>query len=463
MSEKATKPGAGYSVRCVHCQAVLKSPVPVPGGKTIKCPKCKQSFTTPADGATKVEGQTALKRPAALTSANGPLDDDAEMAAAIAKLQGDGGLGAPAASPPKPAQAASPAPTTDSLDDDDEMAAAIAKLQGDGGLGASAPPPSAPPAKSEPAIPDMEIPEVDDDLVVPNEDDEPTPEEDVDEDFEMEVVDDDEEEPAAKKRRKRHKEDDATRSKKKSRRDDAEDEDKPRSKKKSNRDDEEENEDEPRSRKKVRRSDDDEENEHEEPRSKKKSKRDDEENEDSPRSRNKGNRDDDDENDEPRSKKKQKKKAGSPLMLIGLIGGGILALLLCTGCGIGGFLLIARPGDPEKEIVGKWQFERDVGFHRSIEPPPTLQFNQDGSLEVYPQDPAALTGKGTWKTISKDGNSIKVDVTYTFAAKNFSQTRKQTWTFVVVGHQELHKPSFDVVVNGEHRVIDDSGQRYKRI
>lgn len=36
------------SIQCVHCQAVLKSPTPVPAGKSVKCPKCKQSFTTPA-------------------------------------------------------------------------------------------------------------------------------------------------------------------------------------------------------------------------------------------------------------------------------------------------------------------------------------------------------------------------------------------------------------------------------
>ncbi|MBI2808826.1 MAG: hypothetical protein HYX68_27905 [Planctomycetes bacterium] len=35
-----------HSIKCLHCMAVLKSPVPVPAGKKVKCPKCQQSFIT---------------------------------------------------------------------------------------------------------------------------------------------------------------------------------------------------------------------------------------------------------------------------------------------------------------------------------------------------------------------------------------------------------------------------------
>ena len=333
MSDKATTSAKGYSVRCTHCQAVLKSPVPVPAGKTIKCPACKKTFTTSGEAGTKVQGQTEAKS----APGSSPLDDDAEMVAAIAKLQGDGGLSAPAAAPTKPAPSPAPAPAA-GLDDDDEMAAAIAKLQGDGGLGAAAataPTPPAPAAESEPAIPDMEIPEVDDDLVVPDEE----PDADVAEDFEMEVVDDDEK-PSAKKKRKRDDDGEKPRPKKNRKRDDDEDEE-PRSRKKSKRDDDEENdpdEDERQSRKKSRRDDDD-------------------DKAGKPRSRKKSRRDDDDEDDEPRSKKKKTNKAGSPLLLIGLIGGGIFVLLLCVGAGIGGYLLFGSGGGPD--VVGRWE-QRDI-------------------------------------------------------------------------------------------------------
>ena len=46
-----------YSIRCDHCKAILKSPTPVPAGKKIKCPKCKQLFTTPPDAPTKDDAQ----------------------------------------------------------------------------------------------------------------------------------------------------------------------------------------------------------------------------------------------------------------------------------------------------------------------------------------------------------------------------------------------------------------------
>jgi DNA mismatch repair ATPase MutL/phage FluMu protein Com len=222
-----------YSIQCVHCQAILKSPTPVPGGKTVKCPKCKQAFVTPE-----------------------------------------------AAPPPEPPPAPEPEPAPE--------------------------PPS-------PAIPNMEIPEVDDDLVAP--DDglvEPDDEEIVETDVEEEI---EEEETKPKTKKKRKDEDDEPRSRKKKRKDEDEDDD--------------EEDEAPRS-KKHRKDDDDDEEEDDEPRPKKKRK-------------------DDDEDNAP--KKGKKKKAGSSrtLLLMLLGGGGILGLCMCCTCGSGGYFYWSKP------LVGRWE------------------------------------------------------------------------------------------------------------
>lgn len=60
-----------YSIQCVHCKAVLKSPTPVPGGKTVKCPKCKQAFTTPA-----AKSETPQKAPDTDEAKIPEIDDD---------------------------------------------------------------------------------------------------------------------------------------------------------------------------------------------------------------------------------------------------------------------------------------------------------------------------------------------------------------------------------------------------
>ena len=72
MSDKPAISGASFSVQCVHCQAVLKSPAPVPGGKIVKCPKCKKSFTTPGAGTNKPQTTPVVAAPP-------PADDDGEM------------------------------------------------------------------------------------------------------------------------------------------------------------------------------------------------------------------------------------------------------------------------------------------------------------------------------------------------------------------------------------------------
>jgi phage FluMu protein Com len=220
-----------YSIQCVHCQAILKSPTPVPGGKTVKCPKCKQAFVTP----------------------------EAEAA------------------PPEPPPAPEPAPEP-----------------------------------SAPAIPNMEIPEVDDELVAPDDDlVEPDEEEIVETDVEEEVGEEEDAKPKAKKKRK-----------------------------------DEDDEEEPRSRKKKRR--DEEDDEDEEPRSKKKRKIEDEEEDEEPRSRKK--RKEDDEDDAPKKGKKKKKAGSAMTMILALVGGGVvLSLCLCCTCGGGGYFYTSKP------MVGRWE------------------------------------------------------------------------------------------------------------
>lgn len=57
-----------YSIQCVHCQAVLKSSAPVPVGKSVKCPKCQQAFTTPGEESAKTYAITCSHCKAVLRS-----------------------------------------------------------------------------------------------------------------------------------------------------------------------------------------------------------------------------------------------------------------------------------------------------------------------------------------------------------------------------------------------------------
>jgi hypothetical protein len=91
-----------HSIQCPHCQAVLKSPTPVPPGKNVKCPQCKQFFAT---GEPRKEAAPAPVAPVS----NDLFNEDDEMAAAIAKLEADQSAGTPPAPvPAKPAPAAAP-------------------------------------------------------------------------------------------------------------------------------------------------------------------------------------------------------------------------------------------------------------------------------------------------------------------------------------------------------------------
>jgi hypothetical protein len=56
-----------FKIACPACDAVLKSSNPMPPGKKVKCPKCGEGFTVPADGddPEKAEKEAARAKPAA--------------------------------------------------------------------------------------------------------------------------------------------------------------------------------------------------------------------------------------------------------------------------------------------------------------------------------------------------------------------------------------------------------------
>ena len=97
-----------HSIECVHCKAVLKSATPVPAGKKVKCPKCKQVFTTPE--AVPAPPPEPAPPAAAAPEPAGAMNELDDMDAAIAKLEAEHTLGkkpaAPAPQPVAPAPAA---------------------------------------------------------------------------------------------------------------------------------------------------------------------------------------------------------------------------------------------------------------------------------------------------------------------------------------------------------------------
>ena len=304
---------------------MLKSSALVPAGKKVKCPKCGQMFTT---GEPKRE---MPPKPAAPTppSAESLAEDD-EMDAAIAKLEAEQAGGKkPVAPAVQPAPAPPPAAFSPAFgDDDDEMAAAIAKLEADQSAGAkpaAKPTPAVQPVAVKPQVAaepeDFEVPEIDDDLVVPNEEEAPAkkkhdkkmngsaskkkkrPEDDEEELEEIDIIDEEEEKPPSKKKKR----------------------------------DEEEKDEKPRSRKKkIDDSDEDEEAFSAKAQSKKKNAR-------------------DEEDDEPRRGGK-KKKAGSSMGLYLAVGGGLAALFLCC-CGGGGgyYFFFSNP------VGGHWEPAEKAG------------------------------------------------------------------------------------------------------
>jgi hypothetical protein len=102
-------------------------------------------------------------------------------------------------------------------------------------------------------------------------------------------------------------------------------------------------------------------------------------------------------------------KGGSKTKLwVELAVGGLLLLSVCIA---GYFLFLAGPGDPEKEIVGKWEFdgrsETEIGWY--------LEFKADGAFTRtdHKDDVLKLSyADGKWKRISKQGNIMTVELSY---------------------------------------------------
>jgi hypothetical protein len=173
----------------------------------------------------------------------------------------------------------------------------------------------------------------------------------------------------------------------------------------------------------------------------------------------------DDFDNEPRKVSKKKKrrsdKQSSKTLLFVLAGGGVLLLgLCCIGGGIlGYFLVLAGPGDPEKEIVGKWQYDGVWGTHIHFGTAPSLEFKADGSFNQITNNTAIRYDNGKWKVISKKGTSITVEVTHQVVhvhpGKEFSfPPVTETHYYIIPSHNELRKQS---------ALGTEGGLRFKRI
>jgi hypothetical protein len=293
-----------YVIQCPSCSTKLKSAQPVPAGKTVTCPQCKNPFTT-AEAAQEVNGQPAAPAPAT-AEAPKPAPVAAQAPARV-----------PPAPPPMPARPAKS--VTGALD------AFTADKRGrpaDGGN-----------------IRDAEI--VDDD----DRDDRPKARRRRDDE------DDEDDRPRARRRGRDEDEDDRPRARGRDR--DEDDDDRPRARKRRE-DEEDEEDDRPRGRagrgpkedsedelRPRRRKVEDDEDDDDRPRSKR---RKDEDDDDQPRSKRRqdddeddrpksrkargGEDDEDDEDDRPRGRKAgKKKKKGKKVLLIALLGGAAALLL----------------------------------------------------------------------------------------------------------------------------------------
>src|SRR5262245_60387007 len=284
-----------YVIQCPSCSTKLKSAQPVPAGKTVTCPQCKNPFTT-SEAAQEVNAQPTS-----------PATEAPKPATA-----------APARAPAPPPMPARPAKTvTGALD---AFTADKRAQPADGGK-----------------VPDAEI--------VDDEDDRPKARRRRDDDEEeddrprargrrrgddeednrprsrrREGDEDDEEERPRERNGQPEEEDEDDRPRGRRRKDEDDEDDRPRSKRR--KDDDEDEGDRPRS--KGRAADDEEEDDR--PRSKRR--QDDDEDEDSPRSRKARGDDEDDEDDRPRGRKSgKKKKKGKKVLLIALLGGAAALLL----------------------------------------------------------------------------------------------------------------------------------------
>ncbi len=92
---------SAFKITCPHCEAVMKTPRPVPAGKRLTCPKCGDEFTTPDAGVGAAAAEAPKKKAA-----------DPRTATKAA--------GKPAAKSPAKAAKGAPAPPPKPADDDDE-------------------------------------------------------------------------------------------------------------------------------------------------------------------------------------------------------------------------------------------------------------------------------------------------------------------------------------------------------
>jgi hypothetical protein len=162
---------------------------------------------------------------------------------------------------------------------------------------------------------------------------------------------------------------------------------------------------------------------------------------------------DDDLADRPRRGKKGKKAAqgGSKTMLfVGLGVGAVLLGLCCIGGGIGGyFLFLAGPGDPEKVIVGKWEYQSAIGAAVvSIGTAKTYEFLADGTCKTDSTAGFGQPVRGRWKILKKEGSTATVEITYDVGAR-WTETYDFTFT---------SNNAFELRVNRG----DKLGMRFKR-
>ena len=68
-----------------------------------------------------------------------------------------------------------------------------------------------------------------------------------------------------------------------------------------------------------------------------------------------------------------------------------------------------------------------------------------------------------FRSTSKKGNAITVEVSYTFVTPLATQTVTESHEYVVYTKVELRKPDRRVIIRNGERIENDSGQRFKRI
>jgi hypothetical protein len=167
-------------------------------------------------------------------------------------------------------------------------------------------------------------------------------------------------------------------------------------------------------------------------------------------------------------------RKGPPVLLFVLLGGGAILLgMCCLGTGLAVYFLFPGGnvvadgnlpalalGDPDKELIGRWQYDGTFGNHQHAGSSPTLEFNDGGKLKLVTDNPAFRFDNGTWRILDKQGASLTVEVSYQEVhvhpgGKEFSfPAHRDTYHLTLANHNELRR-KFDPRANG--------GLRYKRI